>query len=45
LASFPPPVAQLASGPIWLRSDLRTFERSWDRRPGRKRQRAHAADA
>ena len=45
LASFPQPVAQLASGPIWLRSDLTTFERSWDRRPGRKRQRAHAADA
>jgi hypothetical protein len=45
LTSFPRPVAQLASGPIWLRSDLTTFERSWDRRPGRKRRHAQSTDA
>jgi hypothetical protein len=33
---FPPPMVQLAAGPVWLSDSIRAFERSWDRRPGRR---------
>ena len=33
---FPPPMVQLAAGPVWLTDSIRAFERSWDRRPGRR---------
>lgn len=32
---FPAPVAQLASGSIWLRADIEEFARVWTRKPGR----------
>lgn len=33
--AFPPPVARLASGSIWLRSGVEGFARRWTRKPGR----------
>lgn len=45
LAAFPRPVAKLATGPVWLRSDLTTFKGSWDRRPGPKARRGQSAEA
>jgi predicted DNA-binding transcriptional regulator AlpA len=33
---FPPPMVQLAAGPVWLTNSIRAFEGSWDRRPGRR---------
>jgi len=33
---FPPPMVQLAAGPVWLTNSIRAFERDWDRRPGRR---------
>jgi predicted DNA-binding transcriptional regulator AlpA len=33
---FPPPMVQLAAGPVWLTDSIRAFEGSWDRRPGRR---------
>jgi hypothetical protein len=33
---FPPPMVQLAAGPVWLTDSIRAFERGWDRRPGRR---------
>jgi predicted DNA-binding transcriptional regulator AlpA len=33
---FPPPMVQLAAGPVWLTNSILAFERSWDRRPGRR---------
>lgn len=35
--SFPPPLVRLGSGPIWLRSTIEAFSRSWTRKPGRPR--------
>jgi hypothetical protein len=35
-AMFPPPVARLSAGPIWLRSSIVAFAKAWDRRPGRR---------
>lgn len=32
---FPPPVAELASGPIWTAWQIGSFQRSWTRKPGR----------
>ena len=32
---LPPPLAQLASGPVWSATTLRRFIDEWDRRPGR----------
>ncbi|HET7486535.1 MAG TPA: hypothetical protein VFJ85_01305 [Acidimicrobiales bacterium] len=32
---LPPPLAQLASGPVWSATTLRRFINEWDRRPGR----------
>lgn len=32
---FPVPVIVLASGAIWLRSDIDEFNRVWTRKPGR----------
>lgn len=29
---FPPPIAELACGPIWEVSDLRAYQRAYDRR-------------
>jgi len=33
--SFPHPVAALASGRVWLRSDIEAYSRSWRKRPAR----------
>src|SRR5437763_8210221 len=30
--SFPPPIAALASGRVWLRSDIEAYSRSWRKR-------------
>ncbi len=32
---FPPPVAELASGPVWTAWQIGSFQRSWTRKPGR----------
>jgi hypothetical protein len=32
---FPPPLAELASGPVWTAWQIGSFERSWTRKPGR----------
>jgi hypothetical protein len=32
---FPEPMVNLASGPVWLTSGIRGFERRWPRKPGR----------
>jgi hypothetical protein len=32
---FPEPMVTLASGPVWLTSGIRGFERRWPRKPGR----------
>jgi hypothetical protein len=32
---FPPPLAELASGPVWTAWQIGAFERSWTRKPGR----------
>lgn len=42
-ASFPRPVAQLASGPVWTEPSVRAFAEDWPRRPGRPRRRVAAA--
>lgn len=34
---FPPPVARLACGPVWLAADIERFLASWDRRTGRRK--------
>jgi hypothetical protein len=34
---FPPPIATLKSGPIWVRANVEHFARTWDRKPGRPR--------
>lgn len=34
--SFPRPVADLASGPVWIAAAVRSFGSNWDRRPGPK---------
>jgi len=39
--SFPAPVARLKSGPVWQRSALARFMRSWKRTPGRPTQTKH----
>lgn len=36
-ADFPPPVAELKSGPVWDREQVEAFGRTWERRPGRPR--------
>jgi len=33
--TFPPPLAELASGPVWTAWQITSFERSWIRKPGR----------
>ncbi len=40
---FPEPMVDLASGPVWLTSGIRGFERRWPRKPGRpaKREPTH----
>jgi hypothetical protein len=32
---FPPPLAELASGPVWTAWQIGSFQGSWTRRPGR----------
>lgn len=32
---FPPPIAELASGPVWTAWQIGAFQRSWTRKPGR----------
>lgn len=34
---FPPPIAMLAAGPVWLQSSIVQFVSQWDRRGGRRR--------
>jgi hypothetical protein len=34
---FPPSVAQLKSGPVFVADQVRSFKERWDRRPGRPR--------
>lgn len=34
---LPGPVADLAAGPVWLRSTIVSFNERWERRPGRPR--------
>lgn len=36
-STFPPPVARLASGPVWPKSSVSRFIDVWDRKPGRPR--------
>lgn len=38
--SFPAPVAELRSGPVWTAHSVRRFVDEWDRSPGRPRARA-----
>jgi hypothetical protein len=33
--SFPPPLTELASGPVWTAWQIGAFQRSWARKPGR----------
>lgn len=40
--TFPLPVAELASGPVWLEPNVRQFISEWKRQPGRPRQVASA---
>lgn len=35
--SFPAPLTELASGPIWIQSNVRHFCETWERKPGRPR--------
>jgi hypothetical protein len=39
-ATFPTPVAMLASGPVWAEPTVRLFVRDWQRQPGPRRQTA-----
>ena len=32
---FPPPLAELASGPVWTAWQIGSFQRTWTRKPGR----------
>jgi hypothetical protein len=32
---FPPPLAELASGPVWTAWQISSFQQTWDRKPGR----------
>lgn len=34
---FPDPIAELACGPIWTRSSIEAFKKTWNRTPGRPR--------
>jgi hypothetical protein len=42
-STFPAPIAQLASGPVWLEPTVRRFVAEWVRRPGRPRSREEGA--
>lgn len=44
-AGFPRPVAQLASGPVWLQASVLEFLSGWPRRPGRPQRRETASAA
>jgi len=35
--NFPPPLVELAAGPIWQRSAIEAFAEQWDRRPGTRK--------
>lgn len=35
--NFPPPVADLAMGPVWLTRDIERFKKTWRRKNGRPR--------
>lgn len=41
---FPPPVARLASGSVWLRAAVESFAEKWERKPGRPRRRPGFTD-
>ena len=41
---FPPPVARLASGSVWLRVAVESFAEKWERKPGRPRRRPEFTD-
>ena len=32
---FPPPITELASGPVWTAWQIASFQRTWTRKPGR----------
>ncbi|MGH2769000.1 MAG: hypothetical protein ACRDJF_00515 [Actinomycetota bacterium] len=34
--TFPKPLANLASGPVWAEDAVRSFSKTWNRRPGPK---------
>lgn len=42
-STFPAPVAELASGPVWLAPSVSRYVAEWQRRPGRRSN--HAAEA
>lgn len=44
-SNFPRPVAELASGPVWLQPAIERWAAEWDRRPGRPRRSSDAAEA
>lgn len=35
--SFPPPLVELASGPVWIEPNVHHFCETWERKPGRPR--------
>ena len=35
---FPEPLARLAAGAVWDRAQVAQWEKTWDRKPGRKSQ-------
>jgi hypothetical protein len=44
-AAFPAPVAELAAGPVWMRSSLNRFIDGWKRKPGRPRKKENRSTA
>jgi hypothetical protein len=40
---FPRPLQELKAGPVWARSSIARYLKTWDRRPGRPARRAKAA--
>jgi hypothetical protein len=40
--TFPPPLYELAAGPVWVKGSIETFVEKWERKPGRPRKAATA---
>ncbi len=36
-STFPKPLVELRTGPVWSRAAIEKFDRTWERRPGRPR--------